>query len=153
MKCPECSEDMKEGYIFLSGDIDAGIFWLVWSMTEPKSLWNRGHKEDVVLLRFNLAWWRGKEDWLRRAYRCEKCGLLIFREKYTPSSEEMEKMKPKERQLTTEEAEKLYQKLRELYSSEGEEKTLEDKIRWRTLAGDSREEAIYSIARQRGLVE
>jgi len=65
----------------------------------------------------------------------------------------MEKMKPKERQLTTEEAEKLYQKLQELYSSEGEEKTLEDKIRWLMIAGESREEAIYNIARQRGLVE
>jgi DNA-directed RNA polymerase subunit RPC12/RpoP len=60
------------------------------------------------------------------------------------------------KQLTPEEIEeagKLYQKLWDLYRREREEQLLEDKIRWRMFTGESREEAIYSIARQRGLVE
>jgi len=82
MKCPKCSEELKEGYLWL--DIDLGS--LYWSTIEPKSL--KYQKESIEILRFNPLLWRGKENWLRRAYRCEKCGLIIFEEKYTLSSEE-----------------------------------------------------------------
>jgi hypothetical protein len=53
--------------------------------------------------------------------------------------------------LTEKEPVDLYKKLLKVYK--GEEQTLEDRIRWRMITGESREEAIYNIARQRGLVE
>jgi hypothetical protein len=84
MKCPRCGEEMREGYIYLRS---SEIGYLYWSMVEPHSRWFH-QKEAVQVLIENLVLLPGKENWLRRAYRCEKCGLITFEEKYTLSSEE-----------------------------------------------------------------
>ena len=86
MKCPRCGEEMKDGCIYLA---DFGT--LHWVASDPKSL-RRSHirypEGSVRILNDDPIWSRGKENWLRRAYRCEKCGLITFEEKYTLSSEE-----------------------------------------------------------------
>jgi len=88
MRCPKCSEELKEGYLYLNVDLGS----LDWSTIEP-TFWRKPpRKESVEILRFNPIHWSGKENWLRRAYRCEKCGLITFEEKYTlPDEEKAEK--------------------------------------------------------------
>jgi len=81
MKCSRCGEEMKEGYVSIHNDPGA----LYWSTTEP-TFW-REPKESVEIVKASLSR-RGKENWLRRAYRCEKCGLITFEEKYTLPCEE-----------------------------------------------------------------
>ena len=81
MKCPKCEEEMKEGYIHL--DIDFGSVY--WSKTKPQRIGYR--KGFVTVMRFNPLLYRGRENWLRRAYRCEMCGLLTFEEKYNKGVE------------------------------------------------------------------
>ena len=82
MKCPRCSEEMKEGYVGVK--MRSVLFW---SKEEPKSARLSTPEGAMELLR-NTSWAPDKKDWLRRAYRCERCGLIIFEEKYTLSSEE-----------------------------------------------------------------
>jgi len=82
MKCPKCGEEIKEGYVYL--DIYYGS--LNWSVTEPKN--PERVKGSIKIIRYDPLLLRGKEKWLRKGYRCEKCGLIIFEEKYTLRDEE-----------------------------------------------------------------
>ena len=76
---------MKKGYLFLES---GGAAMLRWSDHEP-SFWTRD-VDSTNIMKDSLVW-RNKKNWLRQAYRCEKCGLFVFEEKYTPPSEEEKK--------------------------------------------------------------
>ncbi|MFB0544048.1 MAG: PF20097 family protein [Candidatus Bathyarchaeia archaeon] len=83
MKCPRCSEEMEEGYVWVASTYGAGLFY--WSLVEPKGWFWRVPKEYVEILK---RYWNDKKYWLRQGYRCEECGLIVFEEKYTLSNEE-----------------------------------------------------------------
>jgi len=80
MKCPRCGEEMEEGYIHVSGYGDS---WLYWSKAKIQSFWF-SHKGAVELIKKSVNQ-PDKKYWVRQAYRCEKCGLIVFEEKYTLS--------------------------------------------------------------------
>jgi len=87
MKYPRCREEMEEGYLSLISTSPSGIYW---SKVEPPGFWAPhflAPKGGIAILQRAIYNWK-KGDWLRRAYRCEKCGLIFFEEKYTLSSEE-----------------------------------------------------------------
>ena len=77
---------MDQGYILIQSYGDG---WLFWSKVKKQTYW-RMAKEAVEILKYGIHQ-RDKKYWLREAYRCEKCGLIVFEEKYTLFDEEEKK--------------------------------------------------------------
>ena len=79
---------MDEGYIYLAAS------YLFWSKEEPRGYWALGDnypKGKITLLISNISH-RDRKNWLRKSFRCGKCGLIIFEEKCTlPEEEKAEK--------------------------------------------------------------
>jgi len=142
--CPECLQKMVEKQ--KAGAVMLFIFFVVYALFLSSFSGGAGIGAFMLLCGFLfLALVFSREPVYSTVY--EK---RIEQEKQLePKTSEKKQLTPKE----IEEAGKLYQRLRDLYRREREEQLLEDRIRWRMITGESREEAIYNIARQRGLVE
>ena len=147
--CPECLQKRVEKEKV--GAVIGFFFFFIYAMFLLGISGGAGFGAFLLLISFLfLILTFSREPVYPTVYEKRIEGKLVEQEK------QLEPKTSEKKQLTPEELEKieeLHQKLRELYRREREEQLLEDKIRWRMIAGDSREEAIYNIARQRGLID
>jgi hypothetical protein len=72
MKCPNCGEEMEEGYVTLDGEGTA-LCWSKVKPSVPRIVW----KEKETLLRSSI-FHLNEEHWLRKGYRCANCKLVTF---------------------------------------------------------------------------
>ena len=81
LKCSKCGEEMEIGYVFMQSFGDGVFYWSKYAHTSP---WRQPKTQmnAIEILNFGIHK-RDKKYWLRRAYRCEICGLITFEEKYT----------------------------------------------------------------------
>ena len=91
---------MQEGCVYVQSTGLGVKSWLLWSKSIDHRFkrfgWKEAdlHKGDVEILTFNIYDEEQRDDkrsWLRKAYRCETCGLITLEEKYTLSNN-IEKM-------------------------------------------------------------
>ena len=70
MKCPQCSEEMVKGYVWLRCSHPS---LLEWSEEEPDlSIW-KSHKGEESLMKFHILF---RDNNLKQAYRCVNCEVL-----------------------------------------------------------------------------
>ncbi len=79
MKCPECGEEMEEGYVFLIIGLENAWAMLDWSIAEPPDFWSflKVPKGTIVLLKKGTES-RDKKHWLRKGFRCPTCEMFSF---------------------------------------------------------------------------
>jgi len=82
MKCPRCEKEMKEGFVTLGTSENANLWW---SEEEPPSLWQevlidfrlRDKWKHEILMR-NTLLHHGKEERVRKGFRCSNCRIVFF---------------------------------------------------------------------------
>ncbi len=77
MKCPQCTNIMKEGYVML-GFVGQGGSSMSWLPKEPSKWKFKKQEGEKILMQANL-FHRKKKNWLRKASHCEKCDLYSFK--------------------------------------------------------------------------
>ena len=79
MKCPQCNNPMKEGFVHLTPVGNGALFG--WTDQEPNKWKFKKSAENKTLMKCDLFHLK-KKNWLRRASVCEKCDLYTFINKW-----------------------------------------------------------------------
>jgi Domain of unknown function (DUF6487) len=73
VKCPACTIDMSEGFLYVRG-IGGALFW---SKSGTASFFSRRDLEQVDLKKASVRPIGAQA--VLQAWRCGKCGVLVFR--------------------------------------------------------------------------
>ncbi|MFB0543700.1 MAG: PF20097 family protein [Candidatus Bathyarchaeia archaeon] len=144
MKCPECGEEMEEGFLWIKWGMYRAENW--WSFKKPA--WHRFWRIPQVhpTLGSIMIMENTKEDYVKKGFRCPQCLIIIFN-----YGEMMEEETVKEEEKISPEVMNLYERLLDIY--EGDRELLEVKIKKIMYWGWSREIAIQRLAGKEGLLK